>query len=81
MLGHLIPRLQYLGIVSTYLTFLDFPISLVALALVWKYSTLAVAWILVVGTFWWYLLSLGAKLVIDKLRDRGPVPRDLIPKI
>ena len=80
MIGQVVPSLSYLGLVSTYLMYVDFPISLVALALVWKYSALAAAWILVAGTLWWYLLSRGAELVIVKLRDRGSVPHDLIPK-
>src|SRR5260370_39955223 len=50
MIGYLLPRLQYLGIAWTGIMVADFPISLVALALAWKYSAPATAWILVVGT-------------------------------
>src|SRR5579883_5999 len=68
--GHLIPSLQYLGIVWTGIMLADFPISLVALALAWKYSVLATMWILVVGTLWWYLLSRGAGLVLRRIKAR-----------
>lgn len=74
MLGHLIPSLQYLGIVWAGIMLVDLPISLVAFALAWKYSALATAWILVVGTLWWYLLSRGAELVVRKFKARRDVP-------
>src|ERR1700722_13797408 len=74
MLGHLIPSLQYLGIVWTGIMLVDLPISLVAFALAWKYSALATAWILVVATLWWYLLSRGADLVVRKFKARRDVP-------
>ncbi len=74
MVGYLIPSLQYLGIVWTGIMVADFPISLVAVALAWKYSALATAWILVGGTLWWYLLSCGAELVLRRFKARRDVP-------
>jgi hypothetical protein len=74
MVGYLVPRLQYLGMVWTGIMFADFPISLLAFALAWKYSALATAWILVCGTLWWYLLSRGAELVARKFKARRDVP-------
>ena len=74
MVGYLVPRLQYLGIVWTGIMVADFPISLVALALAWKHSALAAAWILVVGTLWWYLLSRGAELVVRRFKARRDAP-------
>jgi hypothetical protein len=74
MIGYLVPRLQYLGIAWTGIMVADFPISLVALALAWKYSALATAWILVVGTLWWYLLSRGAEVVVRRFKARRDVP-------
>jgi len=74
MLGHLIPSLQYLGIVWTGVMLVDFPISLVALALTWKFSSLATAWILVGGTLWWYLLSRGADLVFRRFKAHREEP-------
>jgi hypothetical protein len=79
-LGYLIPRLDFLALVSTYLMFIDFPISLVTFALAWKHSVLAGAWLIVVGTLWWYLLSRGVLFVFRKITDRSPVTHDLIPR-
>ena len=76
MVGYLVPRLQYLGIAWTGIMLADFPISAVALALAlaWKYSALAAAWILVVGTLWWYLLSREAELVLRRFKARREAP-------
>ena len=70
MLGYLAPNLQFLGIVQTYIVLIDLPISGVALMLAWKYGALAAAWIVVVGTLWWYLLSLGAQAFVRRLKVR-----------
>ncbi len=70
MLGYVVPGLQYLGIVWTYIMLVDFPISAVAFGLAWKYGALAATWTVVVGTLWWYLLSRGAEVVFDRFKDR-----------
>jgi len=44
---------------------LDLPISLAAYLIGWKYGGLALAWIMVVGTLWWYLLGRGAEFLLD----------------
>ena len=49
----------------------DLPISMVAFALAWKYSALATAWIFVVGTLWWYLLSRVAEPVLRRFKVIG----------
>jgi hypothetical protein len=74
MVAYLVPSLQHLGIVWTGIMLVDLPISPVAFALAWKCSALATAWILVVGTLWWYLLSGGAELVVRKVEARRDVP-------
>lgn len=74
LVGYVIPSLQYLGIVWTYIMLADFPISAVALAAVWKHGAIAAAWILVVGTLWWYLLSRGAEFVVRRLKARREAP-------
>jgi len=52
----------------------DFPISLVAYALMPKFAPLAAIWIVVAGTLWWYLLSRVAEIVFNKLTQlRKPV--------
>jgi hypothetical protein len=78
--GLLIPSLQHWGILFTFILLFDLPISVVAYALGWKYPTIAVAWIFVVGTLWWYLLSLAGEFVFDRFIDRGPAAQPLIPK-
>jgi hypothetical protein len=78
--GYFAPNLDYLAIVWTYLMMIDFPISLVALGLAWKYSALAAAWMIILGTLWWYLLSRGAEFAFRNLKGRRPAPKDLIPK-
>jgi hypothetical protein len=78
--GYFAPNWPYLPRVWTYLMVLDFPISVVAVFVAWKYSSLAVAWLVVVGTFWWYVLSRGAELLLHKFRERGTGAQDLIPK-
>ena len=55
--GLLIPSLQFLGIMFTFVLLADLPVSLLAFALGWKYPALAVTWIFVAGTLWWYLLG------------------------
>jgi hypothetical protein len=44
--GLLIPSLEFLGIVFTFVLMADLPISLPAYFFGWKYSALAVTWIL-----------------------------------
>ena len=71
--GLLIPSLQHLGILFSFVMLADLPISLLAYGLAWKYSALAVIWTFVAGTFWWYLLSRGAEFLIDSMRRRKPI--------
>jgi hypothetical protein len=76
MIGHVIPSLQYWGMAFTLILLFDLPISAVTYALAWKYPAIATIWIFVVGTWWWYALS----LVFDKFIDRGPAEQLVIPK-
>jgi hypothetical protein len=76
MIGHVIPSLQYWGMAFTLILLFDLPISAVTYALAWKYPAIATIWIFVVGTWWWYALS----LVFDKFIDRGPAEQPVIPK-
>jgi hypothetical protein len=78
--GVVVPAFQSVAIAGEFIMLADLPISLVAYALAWKYSSLAALWILIAGTLWWYLLSRAADLVINRLRDRGSVAKGLIPK-
>ena len=67
-IGLVIPSLQHLGILFTFILLADLPISVPAYALSWKYGTLAAVWVFVAGTLWWYLLARGANFLIDALR-------------
>jgi hypothetical protein len=61
----IVPRLSYLGIGWVFLNFIDFPVSIVALALGWHHQVLGLVFYVVAGTWWWYFL--GGKA--DKLRS------------
>jgi hypothetical protein len=75
VLGYLVPSSEYfVGRVWTCLMLVDFPVSLITLALAWKYSVLAAIWMVVVGTLWWYLLSRVAELVVRKFKGRREEP-------
>jgi hypothetical protein len=70
-LGLLLPSLQHLGILFTFVLLADLPISLPGYFLGWKYSALAVIWIYVAGTLWWYLLSRGAEALFVRFVPRN----------
>ena len=73
LIGFVIPSLQYLGIVWTFILILDLPISLVSYGLAWQNGALAAIWIFLAGTCWWYLLSRVAGVLINSVRHRKPV--------
>ncbi len=66
-IGLIVPKLQFLGIVWTFVMVFDLPVSVPAYVLGWKHSALAVVWVFLGGTVWWYFLSCGAERVINKL--------------
>jgi hypothetical protein len=73
-LRYFVPGLQYLIVIWDFVMHADFPISLVAYALMPKFAPLAAIWIVVAGTLWWYLLSRVAEIVFNKLTQlRKPV--------
>lgn len=57
MIGHVIPKLQSLGIVWVFVMLVDLPVSALAYALAWNHGTIAAVWVVVAGTLWWYILS------------------------
>jgi hypothetical protein len=59
--GWLIPALSFLAFPWTGLMMEKLPPSLLAYFLAWRYPFAAGVWILVAGTAWWYLLSLGVQ--------------------
>jgi hypothetical protein len=80
LIGYAVPSLQYWGIAFTFILLFDLPISGVAYALVWKFPTIAVMWIFVVGTLWWYFLSRGIEGLLDTIIERGHVQHRSAPK-
>ena len=68
------PGLQFLAIVWTYIMLADLPVSFLAYLLAWQYGGLAMIWILVAGTLWWYLLSRGAAFLLAEFRNKRPDP-------
>jgi hypothetical protein len=76
--GLLIPALQFLGIVFTFVLMADLPISLPAYFLAWKYPAFAAAWVFVFGTLWWYLLGRAVQAVFLWFAHRNDTPAKLI---
>jgi hypothetical protein len=66
--GTLAPRVSVLAFAWSLVFFVDFPISIVPLILAWKFPFLAALWLLVAGTLWWYLLSLGVRRLVREIR-------------
>jgi hypothetical protein len=69
-LRYFVPGLQYLVVIWDFVMRADFPISLLAYALTPKYAALAAIWIVLAGTFWWYLLSRAAEALFYNLAQR-----------
>jgi hypothetical protein len=73
LVGIVIPSLQYWAFAWTFILILDLPVSLVSYGLAWKHGALAMIWIFIAGTYWWYLLSRGTEFLIDSMRHRKPI--------
>lgn len=73
MIGLVVPGLEALESVWRFLMVADFPVSLVALASGWRYGSIQVIWIVVVGTFWWFLINRAIDVLVSKIRERGLV--------
>lgn len=70
MSGHVVPQLQFLGIVWVFIVLVDFPVSAITYAIAWKHGIVAGIWVVVVGTLWWYFLSRIVEIWVAKLRTR-----------
>jgi hypothetical protein len=67
IIAELAPRLSYLRFAGEIAFLVDFPISTVFWILLWtQHSILGGLWIVVVGTLWWYLLSVGVRRLLRK---------------
>jgi hypothetical protein len=67
--GYVIPSLQNLAILFPFILLADLPVSIVTYSLGWKYPSIAVLWIFVGGTLWWYLLSRGVDFLFNIFRS------------
>ena len=80
--GYIIPKLQFLGILWTVITVVDLPLSIVTIALAWKYSLLAGTWAVIAGTWWWYFLGEKLEAVLNRRQPatkKNPNPPDKRP--
>jgi hypothetical protein len=68
-IGLIIPSFQYFGILFAFILIADLPVSVFAFALR-KFSVLAVIWIFVASTLWWYLLSLAGGVLLKRFLRR-----------
>ena len=75
--GLLIPSLQFFGILFTFVLLVDLPVSLPAYGLAWEYPALAVTWVFVAGTLWWYLLGRAVQAVFLWFSNRNDTPAKL----
>src|SRR5271154_348743 len=75
--GLLIPSLQFFGILFTFVLLVDLPVSLPAYGLAWKYPALAVTWVFMAGTLWWYLLGRAVQSVFLWFAHRNDTPAKL----
>ena len=74
LVGYVLPYLQPLGIIWVFVMLIDLPVSAIAHAISWNHQIVAATWIIVAGTAWWYLLSLGIQRMAQKagvVRSKG----------
>lgn len=72
MLTFLIPpHLTFLAMVWEFILLADLPLSAVAIGVGMVNGGIAAAWMLVVGTIWWYLLSLGFAAIYRHFKYRN----------
>jgi ABC-type Na+ efflux pump permease subunit len=71
LVGFVIPALQPLAIAFEFLWVADLPFSIVGFILAWQHPTLAMIWMVSVGTLWWYALSCGVEILWKRFKDRG----------
>ena len=70
MVGTVIPNLGYLGIIWVFILLVDLPVSAIFYALAWKHGTIGVIWVMVTGTLYWYWLSRGVEVLINRRKNR-----------
>jgi hypothetical protein len=76
-IGLLLPRFEFFGILFSFVLLVDLPVSLPAYGLGWKHPVLALTWVFVAGTLWWYLLGRALESVLFWLAHRNDAPDKL----
>jgi hypothetical protein len=69
--GFLVHGMVAATLIIEYSMFFDFPVSVVTFALAFKHGSLAMIWMFVAGTLWWYLLACGIERLINKSKPLG----------
>jgi len=69
MVGY-IADLEHLGIIWVFIVLADLPVSAIYYALAWKYGMIGVVWVVVTGTLYWYWLSRGVEILINRWKTR-----------
>ena len=66
-----IPAQLPLAIAFEFLWVAALPFSIVGFILAWQHPTLAMIWMVSIGTLWWYALSCGAEILWKRFKDLG----------
>jgi hypothetical protein len=69
-----IPSLNFMAFAWMFVMLVDLPISLVSYFLGWKHPGVALVWVIVVGTLWWYLLSKIVEVLFRLVAGRDGSP-------
>ena len=56
-----------------YIAHADMPFTILIAPLVF-WSRVPLVWFAILGTLWWYLLSRGAELLVDRVKNRSQSP-------
>ena len=75
--GLVIPRFQFFGMLFSFVLLVDLPVSLLAHVLGWRHPVLALTWVFVAGTLWWYLLGRAVEAVVLWFAHRNDSPAKL----
>ena len=70
----MIPALNFVAFVWQFVLLADLPISLVVMLIGFRYPGIAITWVFVAGTLWWYLLSRIAEVLFHLVAARGGHP-------
>lgn len=58
----------HFGVIWVFVVLADLPVSALYYTLAWKYGTVGAVWVVVTGTLYWYWLSRGVEILINRWR-------------